>query len=155
MGISKPEAIEASSNDSLLGDWHANLIYIERKKCVVLVNDKTLINFIIPEVTKKILNDFQPIFCHYLEGALFNCDIAENIVKAIISDYKVIKYAKSNSKRHLGFLNELAYNYEYIILENGGIKNVMMPEIVLNQNKAPLDLKDIKYPIEELKKLVT
>ncbi|WP_394754657.1 DUF6933 domain-containing protein [Crenothrix sp.] len=37
--VIKSDLLIEESNDSLLGDWHANLIYIDRKKCIFFVID--------------------------------------------------------------------------------------------------------------------
>lgn len=154
IGITKPEAIEGSLNDSIMGDWHAKLTQIEGKKCVILINDKTLLSFIIPDVTKKNLNDIQPLFCHYLESALKSCKVPEQGIEKIINEITTISYAKTNSPRILGLLNEIARNYEYIILQNNGLRNACIPEIVLAQNRTPWGIKEMVIPREEINKLV-
>ena len=50
MGLKKTDLLEAEPHFSYLGSWHANLIHIDRRKCVLFVNDKTLFNFIAPDV---------------------------------------------------------------------------------------------------------
>ena len=47
MGLKPADLSTDSETDALLGSWHANLIHINRKKCVLFVNDKTLFNFIL------------------------------------------------------------------------------------------------------------
>ncbi len=40
-----------------LGNWYANLIRIDRRKCLLFTNDKTLYSFLIPAVKKENLKN--------------------------------------------------------------------------------------------------
>ncbi len=42
------------------GPWHANLIRIERRKCILFTNDRTLYSFLVAGVKKK--DDFHDLF---------------------------------------------------------------------------------------------
>ena len=39
-------------NPQGLGNWYANLLRIDRKKCILFTNEKTLYSFLIPRVKK-------------------------------------------------------------------------------------------------------
>lgn len=58
-------------NDTLpsdgLGHWHANLIYINRRKTVLFANDKTLFNFIAPDVKRTEIRELDKLFRFYLQ----------------------------------------------------------------------------------------
>ena len=41
MGFKKSDLREDEPVFSYLGSWHANLIHIDRRKCILFVNDKT------------------------------------------------------------------------------------------------------------------
>ena len=45
MGLKSSDLCTEEPRFSYLGSWHANLIHIDRRKCVLFVNDKTLFNF--------------------------------------------------------------------------------------------------------------
>ena len=36
-----------------LGNWYANLLRIDRRKCILFTNEKTLYSFLIPKVKKE------------------------------------------------------------------------------------------------------
>ena len=52
MGLTPADLVDDEPRFSYLGSWHANLLYIERKKCVLVANDKTLFNFLMPDLTR-------------------------------------------------------------------------------------------------------
>ncbi len=49
-GVPQPEP-----QRGLLGPWHANLIRIERRKCILFTNDLTLYSFLVPGVKKVVI----------------------------------------------------------------------------------------------------
>jgi hypothetical protein len=44
----------------LFGPWHANLLRIERRKCILFTNDHTLYSFLVPGFKKK--DNFHDLF---------------------------------------------------------------------------------------------
>ncbi len=70
MGLKKIELSQTEPKFSYLGSWHANLIHIDRKKCVLFVNDKTLFNFIVPDVSRSQIKGLSGLFRDYLECVL-------------------------------------------------------------------------------------
>lgn len=45
-----------------LGNWYANLLVIDRRKCVLFTNEKTLYSFLLPNVKKENLKNFSTIW---------------------------------------------------------------------------------------------
>ena len=70
MGLKKSDLSEDEPKKSYLGSWHANLIYIDRKKCLLFVNDKTLFNFIVPDISRAQIKELSNIFRVNLESVL-------------------------------------------------------------------------------------
>ena len=62
MGLSSSGLTNEEPENSFLGSWHANLISIDRRKCVLFANDKTLFNFLIPDVTRAQLREMDKLF---------------------------------------------------------------------------------------------
>ncbi len=52
-------SITPEHSSGFLGPWHANLIRIEGRKCVLFTNDRTLYSFLLPGVKKKDLDNFK------------------------------------------------------------------------------------------------
>jgi len=44
-------------NTESLGNWYANLLMIDRRKCILFTNEKTLYSFMIPKVKKENLTN--------------------------------------------------------------------------------------------------
>lgn len=153
MGLIKSDLLVKESNDSLLGDWHANLIYIDRKKCILFVNDKTLFNFIAPDVPRAQIKELGGLFKHYLQCVLAEEGFTEQIIQSILSEYVEIGYAKTNSKKVLGSMNDLAFHYAHSIIQEGGVHSYTLPSIIKQLNRMPMKTINYCFPINLLRNL--
>src|ERR1700690_436171 len=51
-GMENPPLVDIRADTEGLGNWYANIIRIDRKKCLLFTNEKTLYSFVIPNVRK-------------------------------------------------------------------------------------------------------
>ena len=56
----------AQINPEGLGNWYANLLRFDRRKCVLFTNEKTLYSLLIPGVLKKDLLKIENLFRSHL-----------------------------------------------------------------------------------------
>ena len=153
MGLKKTELKEDEANFSYLGSWHANLILIDRKKCVLFCNDKTLFSFIVPGISRTDIKKLEQIFKEWLQCVLADEELPRSVIEAIISEYSEINYAKTNNKSVLGSMNDLAYHYKYAILEAGGVNSYEVPGIIRRLNRLPMGALKYSNAINTLKSL--
>jgi len=151
MGLKKTDLREDEPVFSYLGSWHANLIHIDRRKCILFVNDKTLFNFIAPDVGRTQIRELGALFRGYLQCVLAEEDLDESVKRKIMMEYDDVGFAKTNSKRALGSMNDLAFHYKYHILEEGGVHSCMVPSIIRQLNRMPLKAIGYAFPIEALR----
>ena len=150
MGL-KPKDLQVNETEfSFLGPWHANLIYIDRRKTLLFVNDRTLFNFIIPDVTRSQIRKLPEQFRLMLSCVLAEEAIPEEVRQRILAEYKELGFAKSSSKSVLGSSNDIAFHYKYLILEAGGVHSWRVPEIIRELNRMPMKAIKHTFPIEEL-----
>lgn len=153
VGVKQSELCDDEPRFSYLGPWHANLIHIDRRKCVLFVNDKTLFNFIAPDVSRAQIRELDKLFRNYLLCVLADAGIAEASRVSILSEYDEMGFANTNSKSVLGSMNDLAFHYKYHILEAGGVHSPAVPEIIRRLNRMPMGSLKYVFPIEALKAL--
>jgi hypothetical protein len=153
MGLKVAELVRHDQDVSLLGPWHANLIHIDRKKCVLFTNDKTLFNFLVPDVTRSQLRDLDKLFRGWLECILSDEGFDSESKGRILSEYQEIGYSGATNKRVLGSMNDLAFHYKYLILSGGGVHSYKVPEIIRKLNRMPMGPLGYQYSIEALKAL--
>ena len=153
MGLKPSELSSAEPTNGKLGPWHVNLIFINGKKCVLFVNDKTLFNFIAAGVTKSQIRELSSIFISLLNCVLVHEQIPEPVIEEILSEYKEIDYKSTDNKSVLGSVNDLAFHYKYLIQSEGGVHSYLVPNIISQLNRMPMGAIKYKYSIEALKEI--
>lgn len=151
MGLKQAQLSTSEPVPAKLGPWHANLLYINGKKCVLFVNDKTLFNFIATGITKAQIKELSNIFVTLLGSALAHENIPEAIKNEILSEYSEMAYKNTDNKSVLGSINDLAFHYKYLIQTEGGINSPVIPEIISKLNHMPMGAIDYKYSIVALR----
>ena len=153
MGLKAADLAIYEPDVSPLGPWHANLIYVERRKCVLFTNDKTLFNFLVPDVARSHLRELDKLFRGWLECILSEEGFDSELKEKTLSEYQEIGYADSSSKSVLGSMNDLAFHYKYLVLSGGGVHSYQVPEIIRKLNRMPMGALGYQYSIDALKTL--
>ena len=153
MGLKASELADTKPDFSYLGQWHANLIYIDGKKCVLFANDRTLMNFITPDVSRAQIQELGDLFRSWLSPVLHHERLDKPIIERILAEYSEIRVAKTESKSVLGSLNDLAYHYDFLIRESGGIHSPEVPDIIYELNRMPMSPLKLVFPDKELRSL--
>lgn len=151
MGLKDRDLFQGEAPTRGLGSWHANLVYIDRRKCLILANDKTLVNFIVPEVKRTEIRELHRLFHHHLRRMLTREGVSEVERESLAAEYSEIEYAKSTDKSVLGSMNNLAFHYKCRIMDAGGIHSVMIPGIIHSLNNMPMAALDYAFPSEALR----
>ncbi|MDA0740239.1 MAG: hypothetical protein O2999_15115 [Nitrospirae bacterium] len=150
----KPNAFQRDeSRFSFLGQWHANLIYIDGRKSVIFVNDRTLFNFIAPDINRAQIRELPKLFESCLSCVISSEAFPENVKYRILGEYEDIGLAKSSSRSVLGALNNLAFHYKNSILNAGGVHSWKIPDIIHQMNRMPMQPIKYQFPIEEIRTL--
>jgi superfamily II DNA/RNA helicase len=132
MGLKQSDLCAEEPRFSYLGSWHANLILIDRRKCIVFVNDKTLFNFIAPDASRAQIRELEKLFKNYLSCVIADEGMSEASRVRILSEYNQVGHANTNSKGVLGAMNDLAFHYKFSIEEAGGVHSAAVPAIKLS-----------------------
>jgi len=139
-----------------LGNWYCNLLRIDRKKCLLFTNEKTLYSFLIPRVKKENLRNIVDEFLFNLNMNLQAEGFALEIINKVMAEYKDIGFAKTGSKNVLGAMTQLAFESEYLILHRyKGIEKVRILEVNKSINRSLMRGSRHLYPIEMLKEFLT
>lgn len=148
MGLKKSDLIEEECSVSKLGPWHANLIHINGRKCILFANDKTLLNFIVTDVTRAEIRELSKMFLNTLICVLADEGISNSVIDAIKQEYAENGYAKTNNKSVLGSMNDLAFHYKFLIQDSGGVYSHMVPSIIKKLNHMPMGAINYAYSID-------
>lgn len=151
MGLQKSDLAQAEPAFSRLGGWHANLLYIDRRKCVLFANDKTRFNFLVPDVSRASIRELGQLFRSSLACVIADEKLCPQIVSSIDAEYEDLGFASSNNRSVLGSLNDLAFHYEYHMRDEGGMHHCDLPGIIRRLNRMPMSATAFTFPIEGLK----
>lgn len=150
MGLKKSDLVEDAPVFSYLGPWHANLIFIDRRKCVLFMNDKTYFNYIIPDVSKAAIRKLDDLFRIHLQCILADEGFPESVRDKISLEYSDVAFAKTSSKSVLGSMNELAFHYKIKIQREGGVHSHAVPSIISRLNRMPMSALGYGLPVDAL-----
>ncbi len=116
LGMCSKELVVVQPGDD---DWYANLIWLDRRKCVLLVHAGTLFSVLVPDARKSGL---VPVGSTVV--ALIHRDLqAESLPldRLGILDSSAIVLAKTDSRIVLGYMNEMARFSENAVEAAGGL----------------------------------
>lgn len=154
LGTPPIENVDSTSSSEGLGNWYANLIRIERRKCLLFTSEKTLYTFLIPSVLKANIKNLQSEFLNHLILNLKYEEFGLDIINHVREEYQEIGFAKTASKTVLGFMNEFAFIYEVEIQGVEGIRNLNLMEVNARINRMPLHAskRESFHPIDVMRK---
>ena len=138
-----------------LGNWCANLLRIERRKCLIFTNEKSLYTFLIPKVLKANLKNIEQEFLINLSYNLQNEGFGLDLINRVMQEYQEVGFAKTSNRQVLGSMNELTFQYEVLIEQTEGLENIGILELNKHINRTIMGAVKYKHPIEALRQLIT
>lgn len=120
------------------GNWNGHLFTVDRKRFILLTNDKTAYSFVLVDIKKKDLKDFNDLFRESLIRQLdFDLRINERQeieLRNALMDLRLTK--TNNNKRILGTMNEFITTIKYVIYEHGGPGNISSIDLGAGLNNS-------------------
>ncbi len=148
----KPMEPEVSSE---VKSWHANLLRIDRRKCVLFTHDATLFSFFVPGLRRPDFDHFDVVFGEGLFRTLRLFDFNQDQIEEMLDWSRHISYDKTNNRSVLGSMNDLAFHIEYYIADDGGLNTADLAAMHQRINEIPFKAIGYKYPREQLLTLLT
>jgi hypothetical protein len=144
---------EPVQNEEGLGAWYVNLFYVDRQKCIVFMNEKTLLSFLLfgfdrasspkEELPEQCINGIIQL--------LTMEDFPNDSIGALLTYSQNFRYMKTTDRKTLGNMNDLIYLYESMILAQGGLQYCDLTGIIREINRTPQRNIDWEYPIDKAK----
>lgn len=97
---------------SLLGDWHANLLIIQRRNCVLFVHDQTRFPVFVPALKKPELANLDRWFQDALMNTLLKCSATDNQLQAVADHLQPLKIDTDCDRSVQGTLNQMAQDLD-------------------------------------------
>ena len=132
-------------------EWHANLIHIQRRKCLLITHSMSLYSLVILGVRRKELDNFAEVF---------NRNLAKNLAADQVnypsffdfghSEIDLI-YTKTNNRSILGSMNDLVYSIDYKVWDWGGPNEANSVKVGQYLNEIPMGAIGHAFPLRELR----
>ncbi len=133
-----PAAEQAQQHESLLGDWYARLLQIERKKLVIFTSERTLLTFLLVAHNRDAIRDLANFFQSGLRRLLEDEGFAPADVDRVLDDYHEMSLAPAADRSVLGSINDLARLAAAHIQDDGGLSACDFGAINHMLNLAPM-----------------
>jgi hypothetical protein len=102
-------------------DWYANLLWLDRRKCVLLTHAGTLFPVFLADVRKRDLQPPGPFVATHVSTALTDEKLPTDLLGSLDPDASRI--ARTASRSVLGFMNDSAPACRYAVEDAGGLEH--------------------------------
>lgn len=100
---------------SKLGTWHANLLTIQRRNCLLFVHDQTRFPVFIPALTKPHFAIIDRFFEDALMNTLLKCGATQEQLDTAAALLQPLAFVGGTDRSVLGTLNQLGQDIDHII----------------------------------------
>lgn len=100
-------------------DWYLNLLWIERRKCLLLAHAGTLFPVFVADIRKADITPIEPYVVNLVEEQLRSESLPLDTLGSLDPDR--VSLAKTASRSILGIMNDAAIHARYRIEAMGGI----------------------------------
>jgi hypothetical protein len=139
----KPELIDIGPSDD---DWYANVVYIDGKKCVLLVHVSTLFSTMALNVGVGLLRPIGGYVYSQIVRALEREGFPRDALGVI--DYHQIHLAPTRSRSVLGSMNDMVIMARQIIRSGGGLANCDVGKLNRLLHDTPNQARGLATPLE-------
>ena len=136
----------SASGDS----WHANLLRIERRKCVLFTHDATLYSVFVPGLKKPNFEGVDEVFSQRLFKVLLWDEFSQTQIEQMLDSCRRIRFTRSNNRSVLGSMNDLRFQVEVNVAHDGGLSNLDMMDLHHRLNRVPLSAVGYRYAVDGL-----
>jgi hypothetical protein len=100
-------------------DWYMNLLWLDRRKCLLLTHAGTLFPVFVADVRAADLRPLGTYVVRIIEAELASEDLPAESVGQLDPD--LVQVAKTASRSVLGCMNEMAFYLDYAVADAGGL----------------------------------
>lgn len=149
-----PEIVDFDDKESIIGDWHANLVNIQRRKCVIVTNGKTLFTMFIPFLREFEFQHFDKIFRDNLFNTFLSEGFKQKQIETALDEHEEIVFGKTNNRSVLGSMLDQKYVLNTYLSMYGGLDNISIIELNKYLNRNILSAIKMNNPVEMMKSIM-
>lgn len=112
-------------SDSPLGDWHANLLLLQRHSCILFVHSATRFPVFIKELRKP---DFADLAWHFEDGfmnTLLKAGANEGQMQAAVDALRPLRFDSDSNRSVQGTMSRMAGDIDHMLwFDNASLKDI-------------------------------
>ena len=139
--------IDASASGA---GWHANLLRIERRKCVLFTHDETLYSVFVPGLRKPEFERLDKVFGQRLFKALLWDAFSQAQIERMLEACREIRFTRSGNRSVLGSMNDMRFQIGAHVEQDGGLPSVDLAQLHHELNRTPFGAIGYRYAVERL-----
>jgi hypothetical protein len=128
-----------------LGDWHANLILLQRRQCVLFVHDVTRFAVFVPCLTKP---DFARLDWHFqdvLMNTLLKTDLSPELLDKATRFLSPLRFDNNCNRSVQGTMNQMAQDLDYgLYYDHADISDLLPYSTSRRLSDRPCTAKGVK-----------
>ena len=121
-----------------LYEWHANLFVYNRRKGVILMNNKTRYSVVLYGLTAEHFRQFKTLAVSAIEQTFRAEGVSADVIKKYLRTECEPIFIKSYDRSILGQMNYVLYHVEWRLDEQPPLDDIYMVEISKAVNRIPL-----------------
>lgn len=127
-------------------DWYLNLLWVERRKCLLITHAGTLFSVFVADVRAADLRPLAPYVTRLIESQLR----AEHLPVDVLGhlDAGKLQIAKTASRSVLGFMNDIAVHCRYHVAAEGGLGDSDIDRLNHRLRRTPHNRGEYVTPID-------
>lgn len=139
-------------------NWHANLVTIQRRQCIIAVHDTTRFALFVPCLAKKDFANLDEQFNDVLINTLLKSDIPPELVDVAATNYQPLTFDTFCNRSVQGTMNQVAQDIDYGFYYNrASVADICAYRYSAGLNHRPCGVKghkDYIRPDKEMAKLL-
>lgn len=130
--------------------WHANLLRLDRRKCVLFTHDTTLYSVFVPGLKKPEFEYLDEVFGQRLFKALVWDEFPQLLIERMLDAGRAIRFTRSNNRSVLGSMNDIRLHVGLHVEDGGGLAGIDLAQLQHGLNRIPFSAIGYGYPVERL-----
>lgn len=100
-------------------EWYGNLLWLDRRKCILVVHAETLFGLLVADVRAADLSPAGRFLVRHITDELASEGFPTDVLGALEPDR--VRLATTASRSVLGSMNDIAFQWEAIVRFSGGL----------------------------------
>jgi hypothetical protein len=138
IGLRKTDLVEAQATAAPLGSWYVHRFLIGRTRSFLFMSDANLLSFVLYQGKKPVTVQTLPVMLLAgLSQLLAMKGFEPALIDRALQPYQTGLFAKTDSRKLLGSMNDLVQRYTHSVEYQGGLESCNLTDIIMKMDDMP------------------